>query len=312
MAVGLLADEHNNFSLPAEVSLRSVPSDRLSRHGDLGLRHPLAIYNTSIATVAQRFDHALRALSAIVPTAGPATDAQVSAADKLLESQEALLHGLMHHMEDCLAILKGFARDDAAFKKHASAKKYGQAVREYRSHIGIVVNRIKHQTGRLRLLIVRLGASSFCGYFVERGLAGGAVGPDPDIHKGGDTAFSFNRDLRYHMCHVICTSEQLARAVEALTSIPHIEGGPTAQPLVNAAVNVASLAETYFPDEYEKPRPVLRFDGSVDDVHRLTAGFESSAGWRPFAGHTFHVNLLFRGDGATRSWKVPYGRLNSA
>ena len=158
---------------------------------------------------------------------------------------------------------------------------------------------------------VRMGALRFAGYVVERGLPGGGVGPDPDIHEGGVTAFSFNRDLKYHLCHVILTSAAVAVAVSRLTGASTIAEPPTGQPLGAGASYVMDLAETFFPDEYEKPRPVLRIERTQSGGDQVRVGFVSSDGWRPFAGRHFQVTLDLRGDGATRSWKVPYG-LSSA
>jgi hypothetical protein len=229
-------------------------------------------------------------------------------ADELLEVYEALLHAFMHHMEECLGILKCVTPDDETFKNHKKVSAYQESVREYRAHIGKVVNRIKHQQARLRLLTVRLGEMAFGGYFVERGLEGGAVGPDPDIHKGGLTAFSFNRDLRYHLCNVILTSEQQRLAIEGISGMTSQRTGVEVRPqaLSDGVWQVASLGETYFPDEYEKPRPILMFEQSSPEGFWLVVGLTRVAGWQPFAGRTFQVSLHLCGDGATRVWKLPY------
>jgi len=307
MHLQLPTDDANNFTLPATRVLEQIPPGHTSRHDSLGLRHPLGLYNSSVATLSQRLTRATRLLALVINPEAASADVVQADKEDLLDAYEALLHALMHHMEDCVGVMKGFTRDDAAFAKENAVKKYGQAVRQYRSHMGKVVNRIKHAQGRLRLLTVRLGPSQFGGYFVDRGLPGGGVGPDPDIHKGGLTAFSFNRDLRYHVCQIVFTSEELAVAIERLTGVSRNGAPPARQPLGSAVADVASLPETYFPDEYEKPRPVLRFEGGAPSGRQLVVGFESSDGGRPFAGRTFQVHLERRGNGATRSWKVPYG-----
>jgi hypothetical protein len=307
MHLQLPTDDANNFTLPATRVLDQIHPGHITRHDSLGLRRPLGVYNTSVATLAQRLTGVTRLLALVINPEAASGDVVEANKENLLDSYEALLHALMHHMEDCVGVLKGFTRDDAAFPKESAVKRYGQAVRQYRSHIGKVVNRIKHQQGRLRLLTVRMGPSRFGGYFVERGLPGGGVGPDPDIHQGGVTAFSFNRDLRYHVCEIVFTSAALADAIERLTGVSRSGAPPARQPLGGAVADVASLPETYFPDEYEKPRPVLRLEGDAPSGRRLVVGFESSDGWRPFAGRTFQVDLELRGDGATRSWKLPYG-----
>ena len=134
-------------------------------------------------------------------------------------------------------------------------------VRAYRTDIGTLVNRIKHNQGRLRFLSARMHHKPdlwWSGYFVEGALATG-VGPDATIHSARSGAFSFNRDLRYHLCELLFTSDALAQAVRGLTSGASSQGesGAGTKVLVSLIEAVAALTETYFPDEYEKPRPVL-------------------------------------------------------
>ena len=209
-------------------------------------------------------------------------------------------------MDDCINILRGLTVDSRVFGKNRYVRVYRRAVDQYRSHIGKVVGRIKHQQGRLTLLTVRHGASSFAGYFVAVGLADGGVGPDPDIHRLGWTAFSFNRDLRFHLCHVLLTSAHLAQAVEGLTGTGPVEVEPANDPLTGSILGAIRLPETYFPDEYEKARPILRFETGHDGSQRLVVDFVSSKGWRPFARQAFEIKLTTHGDGSTRSWKIPY------
>ena len=304
----LKTDGNGNFVLPATTVLSGLSEQLVSRHRDLGLRHPLGVYNTSIAVVTKRVDRVLSLLRVVVPEAdsGDAGSPEKHV-DELLESQEALLHGLMQHMDDCINILRGFTVERCAFNENHHVQAYRRAVQEYRDHIGKVVGRIKHQQGRLCPLTAELGPISFAGYFVAVGLADGSVGPDPNIHKDGKTAFSFNRDLRYHLCHVLLASGHLARAVEGLTGGGSSEVTHAGEPrTTDSVLSVSELAETYFPDEYKKPRPILRLETPQDCTRRLIVEFVSPKTWRLFAGPRFKVTLRVSGDGSTRSWKPPY------
>ena len=93
----LKTDGNGNFVLPATTVLSGLSEQLVSRHRDLGLRHPLGVYNTSIAVVTKRVDRVLSLLRVVVPEAdsGDAGSPEKHV-DELLESQEALLHGLMH------------------------------------------------------------------------------------------------------------------------------------------------------------------------------------------------------------------------
>ena len=116
-------------------------------HGELGLRHPLGTYNTSVAVVAKRVTRVISLLRAVVPETGSGHTESSEQVDALLESQEALLQGLMQHMDDCINILRGFTVDRRDFDKSRHVKVYRRAVDQYRSHIGKVAGRIKHSAG---------------------------------------------------------------------------------------------------------------------------------------------------------------------
>ena len=289
----LQCDANGHVILPAKAVLAALTGQLQSRHGELRLRHPLGTYNTSVNLVANRIARVVSLL--------PQQDGA------LLEAQESLLHALMQHMDDCINILRGFTADRQDFEKNPHVKAYSRALKQYRSHIGKVTGRIKHQQGRLTLLTARLKAGTFAGYFVAVGLEDGSVGPDhPDIHPN-ITAFSFNRDLRFHLCHVLQVSASLARAIEGLTGVTPTEAAPLGDnTLTRSVLELSDLKELYFPDEYKKLRPVLQFRGHGTS-RTLVAALVQPAVPRTFLWNAV-MELKTHGDGATRSWKIPYIR----
>ena len=125
---------NGNFVLPATAVLGGLSEQLASRHRDLGLRHPLGVYNTSIAVIAKRVDRVLSLLRVVVPEADSGgAGSPEKHVDELLESQEALLHGLMQHMDDCINILRGFTVERRAFNENHHVKAYRRAVQEYRA-----------------------------------------------------------------------------------------------------------------------------------------------------------------------------------
>ena len=303
IATSVGSDANGSIVLPATAALAALPDRFPSRHGELGLRHPLGAYNTSVAVIRKRVVEVIRRLETVV-TGAFRTASEES--DALLDSQEALLHGLMQHMDDCLNILRGFTADRRAFAKSGSVKGYRRAIEQYRSHVGKVVGRVKHQQGRLTLLTVRCAEIRIAGYFVAVGLPEGSVGPDPDIHRQGLTAFSFNRDLRFHLCHVLLMSSHLAQAIERLTGIRAADLATGDGQLTDVVLDVTDLPDAYFPDEYWKAVPRLRFERRRDAPRRLVVDFVSFTGWPALAGETFEARLQMYGDGSTRKWKLPY------
>jgi hypothetical protein len=200
MTLRLAVDEQSNFELPAVSVLRRLAADVASRHTELGLRHPLGIYNMSITKIAHACSRVMEALPHVEIASARTPEAKEGDA-RLIDAYEALLHALMHHMDDCQSILRCLASTEN-YRKEPAVKEFEKAVCEYRDFIGILVNRVKHEQGRIRPITVRLDMFRFGGYFVESGLATGGVGPDRKIHRDGE-AFSFNRDLRYHMCQLV-------------------------------------------------------------------------------------------------------------
>ena len=298
------SNENNNITLPAVAVLAGLPEQLQSQHRKLGLRHPLGIYNTSIALVARRVSRVVDLLPAAVAEAGSDRTAPRGKVEALLECQEALLQGLLQHMDDCINILRGFTGGGRDFNRNPHVRAYRRAVGQYRSRIGNITGRVRHGQGRLTLLVNR-GTRPFAGYFVSVGLADGGVGPDPDIHKHGWTAFSFNRDLRFHLCHVLIASEHLARAIEGLTGTGASDIAPTHDALVDSISDVIDLPETYFPDEYQEPGPALRFEVGHDYTHQLFVDFIPFTD--PLAvGYSLELQFISHGDGSTRQWKLPY------
>jgi hypothetical protein len=81
---------------------------------------------------------------------------------------------------------------------------FDRDVKAYRTHIGKIDNWIKHQQERLRFFESEQDGRVISGYYVETPYAGGsALGPIAMIHDGGHTAFSYNRDLRYHAASLV-------------------------------------------------------------------------------------------------------------
>ena len=73
MPVVVRSDANGNVVLPARAVLAGLPKQLPSRHRELGLRHPLGTYNTSVAVVAKRVTRVVNLLRTVVPETGPGT-----------------------------------------------------------------------------------------------------------------------------------------------------------------------------------------------------------------------------------------------
>jgi hypothetical protein len=206
----------------------------------------------------------------------------------------------MEHYDDTKTILNTVGIGKAAFKGFQSD------VRRHRDHIGKVVNKIKHEQGRLRFVQAEKGGDKVSGYYVEAPFAGGTgLGPSELIHPpDGRTAFSYNRDIRYHVAELVGTSEALARAIATATP----SGGAGAPTAIAALTRlpvlerVARLEPTIFPDEGAMPWPsVIDVGADGFEIERASATEAPS----PLVG-PFQVHASMRGDGVTRTFRLPY------
>jgi len=108
------------------------------------------------------------------------------------------------------------------------------------------------------------------GYFIEGPAASGIIGPDPQIHPGGVTAFSFRRNLLFHLCGLYATSQSLAKALSMVNkrfadkslALTTTERGE--EEWYKMLRRVESLSPFVFPDEVRKQNPVVKIkDGRL-------------------------------------------------
>jgi hypothetical protein len=212
--------QRGNLYPEAYNCLHSLP-DIAIQHGDHGLRHPLGIYSISLQRVIQAFKDVL-AENDKVYYAPLKEDGSIDFnTDLLLKAQQELLDALMAHIDDCYHILKAlypasrrtktkpepFADKWLEEAKHPTVARFKHLIKPYRDTFAPIVNRMKHEHGILRALLMRNfdqpqnAQQRIVGYFVEGVDKHGTVGPDIKIH-GKARAISFHRDLRYHFVHL--------------------------------------------------------------------------------------------------------------
>ncbi len=269
-----------------------------------GLRHPLAAYRVSLSTVAQRLLAVLNEL--MIPSAIGQVPTAITPPNEehLLEATDHMLDGLMEHMDVCRSIVRClFSPDDVRFRKASS--KYRQSVETYRNHIGSVDNYIKHNQGRLRLVSFTWRGGSCHGYYVE-GPIGSGVGPAEEIHGPEGTAFSFNRDVRFHVCNIFGVSDRLAAAI--CSADPRIDAahspakvGDSSSDLTRVLGLAAGLPAVFFPDEVKKAVPLVQIDANVLTIEYPSTRVRPLG--PPFASK---ITTSVKGDGVTRAFKLPY------
>jgi len=140
------------------------------------------------------------------------------------------------------------------------------------------------------------------GYQVEGAIAVGAVGAERQIHRYAGTAFSLNRALKYHACHIYL----MASALQTVLKLPK----PCAQqppqkhePLAATFLDlVAEIPMLFFPDELSEDLPLVkkRSDGA------FLLECPSSVKPDNRKPHVMNVNFRFEVSAHARSVEPPY------
>ncbi len=274
----------------------------------LKLRHPLAVYNISISQVVSRFLSALKSYQQLFLPYGANSELNTRKSE-FIESLDSLLDALIEHIDDSNNVIRCFfdADSDPKYKKIYS--QFKSSIRPYRDQIGKVVNKIKHEQGRLRPVSFSWPNGNCYGYFVEGADQEGAIGPDKSIHEGGNTAFSVARDFRLHVCGIYFVGTHLAQAIYEISGVGvprrHVADQGAAG-LAEVIKMVSEIPPIFFPDEIKKHIPSVKVTGSGaliacgDLRHEKVSVLPRS-----------NVNISFVGDGVSRTFRMPYFNGNS-
>lgn len=270
----------------------------------LKLRHPLAVYNISISQVVGRFSATLKShKQLLLPYSASMEKEERNAA--FVDSLDALLDSLIEHIDDCNNVIRCFFETDSNTKYKKIYSQFKSSIRPYRDHIGKVVNKIKHEQGRLRLISFSWPSGNSIGYFVEGVNHEGAVGPDQDIHEGGNTAFSVARDLRFHLCGIYFVGTHLAQAIyEASgfgTNDRHISATGT-EGLASLIMDISEIPPIFFPNEMKKPIPSVKINTRSEVL--IACGKIHHEKVLVLPGSRASVNFV--GDGVTNTFRMPY------
>lgn len=274
-------------------------------HEEYGVRHPLGAYTVSLSAVANR---TMAVLDLLDDTAlfYRRSSTESDWANKILEAMDHLLDALAEHVEDCGGVLRSFFPKSKKRDFEVALEQFKKQTKPYRNHICKIDNFIKHNQGRLRMVIMSNAVGVVPGYFVEGPIPGGGVGPSNIIHGSHNTAFSFNRDIPFHICNVYAVSAFLAQALHAVNS-RLVPSGTTKQNPESEShwdkmvARVAKLPQIYFPDEVKKTVPSIKFGGTSVRIEYPAAKEKS----KMLLGQV-SVSASYSGDGVTRTYHVPY------
>lgn len=266
-----------------------------------GLRPPLGVYNVSLSAVLARFEKVVAELDSFERAFTPDGRLDNTSAS-LLEAMDHLLDSLFEHTEDCDKIIKSFfpKMDKLA---NGVLDGFRESIFPYRDHVARIANHIKHDQGRLRAIVFSGGNFCYPGYFVEGVVKEGVVGPTPKVHRTSNTAFSFNRDLRFHIAGLYFCGTHLAHTVNEVARVRPLkfdEPKESKERLERVLEKVAKLQQVVFPDEINLTPVQVKQRGTGFEI--AMGGAVRGAKRMPSA----RIQILHYGDGVTKSFKAPY------
>lgn len=273
-------------------------------HENLDLRHPFSIYQVSLVEILDRINELLKLITPLYSNPLLIDSDQGATDTAIRHSTDAVLDALMEHFDDCSNLLKCYLDNGPAKKKNQVFSLVQTNWRDYRGHVATIVNRIKHKQRRVRTIVFYGDTWAAPGYFIEGPAGPKLIGPDPEIHKGGGTAFSFRRNLAFHICSIYSVSRSIATALGGVDPIfrnAEPAGSPTdfERSWVKMIVDIDSLTRFVYPDEAAKPYPLGRVTGS-----KLTIAYPSKE--RPIPVPNARITASSRVDGMSPSIRMPY------
>lgn len=304
--------------LPAAVcAIEAIPPEYL-HHERHQLLHPRSAYSTSIRLITAQWTKTFNDLS-VLQTRYLSNQDDMFLMD-VAASYSALLHKLNEHFDACYCVLRSLSptvesKPVVVHTQHLERvklvgwKQFKDATRNYRdSHLGLIVNSLKHAQGELCPLYFHSSSEFRPGYFLRGLLPGGVRGPDPRLHRGGNTAISFNRDMLIHLWWIYRTSDVLATAITSFLDATYkykLTSKPASLPEAEwsrVVQHCASLSPEFFPDEWGLPYPRVIYRASPEEV---SIEFPSTAGTHKMHGHVL-VRTLTTVDGVYPREKAPY------
>lgn len=308
---------HGNI-LPEAFNVLSAVPDHLTFHEEHGMRHPKSAYGTSIRLISSQWMKTIDELDRLRHEYNwEGKDERIGA---VVDSYVGLLSRLNEHFDACFAALRCLCPASMAKAtpfdtqfldkaKPSGWKQFREATRSYREdRVGLIVNTLKHRQGELCAIYFKSSVEFRPGYYLRDVLPGGALGPSAALHSGGNSAFSFARDMLMHLWWLYRIGELLSTAVRSLIRALHghvlaeTPQGPGATQWVDLVRACSTVRPEFFPDESRMPYPRVLLQPSP-----LVATLEFPTTARGIGpGPNWQIKTFMTVDGAHRTNKMPY------
>ena len=280
-----------------------------SCHEALKVRHPFSIYNVSLITIMERIQKLLTLVTPLYGDPKNLTQYNERTDGAIRDATDAVLDALMEHFDDCINVLKCYL-DQGPEKQKKKVMALVQANWDcYRNHVGKIVNHIKHKQRRVRTIVFQGNDWAVPGYFIEGPAGPKLLGPDPEIHTGGGTAYSFKRNLSFHLCGIYSISRSmctgLAEVDRAFSNVKPSKSvvSHSEKKWTEMARDISSLSPLVFPDEVSKGNPLVKISKTS-----LIVEYPSKTKSKVVPPHG-RISTLFVVDSMSPSFRLPYFKM---
>ncbi|MGD0829575.1 MAG: hypothetical protein ABR907_01445 [Terracidiphilus sp.] len=304
---------HGTFCPSAINVLAQIPQNS-TFYVQQGLRHPDSIYRRSLEKVAAAFCGVAEGYLAKIQEYGCIVTPGTFEIDQLVAAQEKLLHVLQEHLDELWLVLKtlidpSLAKKDLLFtdkyvleNRLPGARSFAEAISPYKTSLRIT-NKLKHQQGCLRGMVVWTTKGPYFGYFLEEPDKAGVIGPSSEIHPD-QRAFSFARDLLWHLFNVYACSDKLTNAIQTALNARGVSLNlvPCAGEQIWERVIILAqqLPSCFFPSD--RFRKVVNFH---NDERAQTLTIEFPRRIHFVLPPIINVSVSVRVDGHSPSFKTP-------
>jgi hypothetical protein len=289
-----------------------------------GLKHPMSAYATSLRLITKEWTVVLNHIDELRHSLTDETRTH-----RLLDTTAAyvqFLHKIHEHHDACTSVVRSLCRASEAKESKFNSmflnsanpsgwKQFRTSTKPHRDDlVGAIVNKIKHDQAELNSVYLISSRDSRFGYYLKGLISPKTLGPDPVVHAGANTAFSFFRDMLMHLWWIYRTGDLLGECVRSAIFAKHgakISLVKKEFPEMQWAAVVercSKLPPDFFPDEVNKPYPRVIY---IKSPECLTLEFPSSARAHKLLGE-YRISAFSTVDGAHPSEQAPYFNYSSS
>ncbi len=300
-------EKDGNFNTSLYNLLNNVSSEFL-HNDEHDLRHPFSIYLLAFEKILFRLEKVLVSLK--------------NNDNNLKSNYISFLESINEFFDDCYNIMKCFYSMDLVKGNIIFADKWLEKVdkdgiRNYKDSIyqetkitKYIVNKIKHEHGRIGGVNIETEYGICRGYFLEK-YKDGALIPDEEIHlkyKKSHTAFSYVQDIIRNIASIYYVSDKVYEYLKNVVLSQDIVDCFTQYNNNNNIIEIVNQIQSFdkvlFPDEYDKSLTMIEIIDNKKLIIRRPLSYKYSIMYKRYKGFT--AQLLTSGDSTTEGFAIPY------